>query len=221
MKNEDTPNEEIRTVLDTRVMSFGLTNDENEVVRQCLPIKGQELFVVQEPVDLIAHSSSAIIIRGEALDEDSIEMFFSFYNEINECTDETVFWIGKPEPPKELKKVFKRYQSFDDLEIQLKYHLLAAHRKTKKIKVFSKQLAGSLKTLSLIRTKPGIKTSELAKALEEPERTILRYIAAMQSAGEWIEYDREKRGWYLQYGQSIFFDAVYDGHHWEKGGNEK
>lgn len=38
-----------------------------------------------------------------------------------------------------------------------------------------------------------------------PLRIIQRNISTLQAAGEWIEYDTKKRGWYLQNGVSILF----------------
>ena len=68
-----------------------------------------------------------------------------------------------------------------------------------------------LKTLSLIRKHPGITSKELASRVSVPLRTIQRTIAALQAAGEWIEYDRTLRGWKLFDGVSVLFGDVWDG----------
>ena len=87
----------------------------------------------------------------------------------------------------------------------MKYRLLNAHRKKKEVKNFSKQISDSLVILSSIRSHPDIRTQELSEKLELPIRTIQRHIAALQAAGEWIEYDTKKHGWQLQSGISILF----------------
>ena len=188
-----------------RVISFGLTSMENQLLQKSLPLKDYELLDTDAHTDLIAISSSAIIIRAESLDDEAREMILDFYSEINGCTDESVFWIGEPRPPKNLQKWIKCYDSFDAFSENMKYHLLTAHRASKKAKEFSGQLADCLQILAAVRAKPYIKTAELAKMTEKPLRTVQRYMATIQATGEWLEYDYSKKGWYLQDGVSILF----------------
>jgi len=61
-----------------------------------------------------------------------------------------------------------------------------------------------------IRNKPGIKTQELAERLEKSDRTVQRYIATLRAAGEWIVYDTEKKGWYLECGTSQLFEVYFE-----------
>ena len=135
-------------------------------------------------------------------------MILDFYSEINGCTGESVFWIGEPRPPKNLQKWIKYYDSFDAFSENMKYHLLTAHRASRKAKDFSKQLGDCLQIMQAIKEKPGIRTQELAHEVGISVRTTQRYIVALQYAGEWIEYDGKKKGWYLQYGTSPYFDKM-------------
>lgn len=188
-----------------RIICFGLSEEQNALVQNYLPAKGYELLVTDCPTDLIAINASALIIYAPSLDSASVEMIFDYYTEVGNSADETVIWLGAPEPPKVLRKVLKCYDSFDSIADNLKYHLLTAHRKSRKSRDFSKQLADGLLILSLIRKNPGIKTQELAERTNLNTRTVQRYITALQQTGEWLEYDTAKRGWYLQYGASILF----------------
>ncbi len=206
MKKFLAPNGEYITVPDGIVTTFGLSEEQNKLVKNALPTKGYKLFNTDVPTDLIAISAAAIIINAAALDTDSREMVFDYYTEVGDCTDETVFWIGNPKPPKHLRTKFKCYEGFDALAVNLKYHLLSAHSKSKKAKDFSKQLMDCLLIMKLIRSRPGIRTQELADALELSTRTAQRYISTLQAAGEWIAYDHTKKGWYLQNGVSPLFD---------------
>ena len=63
----------------------------------------------------------------------------------------------------------------------------------------------------MIRQHPGITTQKLADELELSIRSVQRYIAALQAAGEWIEYDRTIKGWKLFHGFSALFGEVWDG----------
>lgn len=206
MKTFLAPNGEYITVPDGRVTSFGLSDEQNKVVKNALPVKGYELLDTDASSDLIAISAAALIINAAALDTDSREMVFDYYTEVGDCTDETVFWIGSPKPPNHLRAKFKCYENFDKLAVNLKYHLLSAHSKSKKARDFSKQLMECLLIMKLIRSRPGIRTQEIVDELELSTRTVQRYISTLQAAGEWIAYDHTKKGWYLQDGVSPLFD---------------
>lgn len=194
-------------VPDDRVMTFGLTKMQNESVGKVLPIKECELYVTDVPEDLIAISASAVIINAEKLSKSNVDMMFDYYTEIGKSADETVYWIGVPEPPKQLQKVIRTYSCFDELSVELKYQLLTAYRKSRKAKDFSRKMADCIKIISLVKARPGIKTQEIAGRLEVSTRTVQRYISTLQVAGEGIEYDNTKKGWFLPGNYSILFEG--------------
>ena len=196
-----------------RIITFGLTEQQNAIVNEQKPHKDYEIFDTDAPTDIIAIGSVAMIIQASKLDEDSVGFICDYYLQINGCTDETVVWIGEPKPPRSLHSFFKCYNSFEEIEDKLKYILLNAHSKTKKASDYSERLAISLKILSLIRKHPGITTQKLAEETSVTVRSVQRYIAALQTTGEWIEYDRTKRGWKLLDGVSILFGDVWNGGH--------
>ena len=178
---------------------------KNRVVQAAAPIKDFELYITDVATDIFAISASAIIIDAAAISDDSREMIFDFFIEVGNQANQTVFWLGYPKPPHPLRARFRCYQNFEELAVKLKYHLLSAHRKSKKAIDFSKKLADSLQILSMIRSYPGIRTQELSQQLELPTRTVQRYISTLQAAGKWIEYDTAQKGWKLQQGISILF----------------
>ena len=138
-------------------------------------------------------------------------MIFDYYTQVEGCTSDTVIWLGEPKPPKSLQKFFKCYDSFETVEEKLKYLLLNAHSRSKKAFEYSEKLVNGLKILAMIRQHPGITTQKLADKLELSIRSVQRYIAALQAAGEWIEYDRTIKGWKLFHGISALFGEVWDG----------
>ena len=146
-----------------RIITFGLTEEQNDFVKKNIPARDYEVFDTDEPIDLIAISSVAMIIQASAMDKDAIDMMFDYYIQVNGCTDETVIWLGEPKPLKELQKFFKCYSSFNDIEDKLKYLLLNAHSKSKKAADYSEKLVHGLLILSMIRKQPGITTKELAE----------------------------------------------------------
>ena len=178
-------------------------------MRNFLPSKNSEIFDTDEATDLVAIAAEVLIVKADALDKEGRELLLDYYNEVGDSSDEAVFWIGEPCLPKKLVKRFKLFASFDDLENNLKYFLLTAFRKSKRAKAFSEKLIKGIQILSLIRKHPGIKTQELAEQTGSTVRTVQRYISALQAGGEWLEYDRAKKGWALQYGKSVFFGDIF------------
>ena len=54
MKTFLAPNGEYITIPDGRVTTFGLSKEQNELVKNALPAKGYELLDTDAPTDLIA-----------------------------------------------------------------------------------------------------------------------------------------------------------------------
>ena len=199
------PNGKKMPIYEGRVITFGLSSEQNEFVSNNMPSSHYELYETDCVTDIMAVHSIATIIMASAFQENELELITEYYLDIINQTDETVFWIGYPKPLNPLRIKFKCYENFDELALNLKYLLLTAHTKHKKIKSFSKKLADSLMILSMMRNRPGIKTSELASITEMSERSVQRYISTLQATGEWIEYDSVKRGWRLMENVSILF----------------
>ena len=193
---------------DHRILTFGLTEAQNAWVEENLPTRDYEVFDTDVPTDVIAIGCQALIVNAAAMDGDAAGMIFDYYSQVNGCTDETVIWLDEPKPPKELRKFFQCYDSFDAIKDKLKYLLLTAHSKSKKAHEYSEKLVNGLKILALIRNHPGISTQKLSELTELPLRSVQRYIAALQATGEWIEYDRALRGWKLFHGISILYGDV-------------
>ena len=193
---------------DYRINTFGLTQKQNQFVSANLPVRDCELYIADTPTDLIAINCEAMIVNASAMEQDDADMIFGYYQEVNGCTDETILWLDEPKPPKELRKFFKCYDSFDAIKDKLKYLLLSAHSRSRKSYEYSEKLVNGLKILSLIRKRPGISTQKLSELTELPLRSVQRYIAALPATGDWIEYDRTLRGWKLFHGISILYGDV-------------
>ena len=222
MKTFLAPNGNLITIPESRVISFGLTDVQNEIIIENLPTSEYELYETDVATDILAINSDTVIINSSALNDSDREMIDEFYTETNAYLYQMVFWIGSPNPPSHLQNKFTCFECIEMLAVDLKYRLLKSHKRAEKSKIFSKNLADCIQILSMIRLKPGIQTKELAEKTELSARTVQRYIASLQAAGEWIEYDTAKRGWQLQYGCSILFgdcwndDIIIDGENEEE-----
>lgn len=205
MENE---NKKQNSDLVGKIITFGLTDSENETVKENLPTKDYELLDTNVTTDLIAIPAAAVIINGDALEDEGTEELFGYYIELGGFIDETVFWIGEKQLSCLSPKIFHYYDTFEEFSRNLKYHLLTAHNKVKSSKDFSEKLADCIKILALIRLNPGIKTQKLVDEIGRSTRTVQRYIATLQATGEWIEYDPKKKGWYLLDGISFLFGDI-------------
>lgn len=192
------------------ITTYGLSDEQNRYIETCFPTKEYELvncnsYNGDDFIDWIATRSTVFIINAQVLPESVRDMFWDYYNEIGESCDETVIWLGEPLPPDSIKSRFKCYNSFDDITDKLKYLLLTAHKRSNRAVEYCRILEKGILVLSLIKNNPGISTKDIAERTQLSIRTVQRYIEALQTAGEWIEYDSKSKGWKLQNGISILF----------------
>ena len=205
MKKFVAPDGSIISMPEGRVIAYGLSPNEIPFIEKCLSSKDYELYVSDDVRDILAVSCFALIVEADEVNSKDREIITEYYTDLGSNFSETVFWIGYPKPPSCLRTKFRCYENFDELAYILPECLIKAHQKEKKARLLSRNLADCLRILSLIRSKPGINSQELAETLALPLRIIQRNISTLQAAGEWIEYDTKKRGWYLQNGVSILF----------------
>lgn len=186
------------------VVSYGLTDEQNEVIKRNLPSQKCEMVALDCFTDILALNEMAVIVNADTLNHSEQEMLVEYYSEITPFS-ETLVPVGEMRIPEEWKRYVVQYENFDDLAEQIKYVLLGAYRKTKKTESFSSSLANAIMILTQIRLSPYITTKELASKLELSERTIKRYIETLRVAGEWIEYDTRHKGWALVEGKSVLW----------------
>lgn len=193
-----------------KVFTYGLSEEENTKVRKVLPSKEYGLIDEECITSLLAKNYTAVILNTDAMAQDEIDEVCDYYLNIGYCTDEMVVWLGSVPVPAKMKTYVKAYPDFSSIEENLKFLLLTAHRKTKKVEGHSRMLADSLLILSMVRKFPGISTQQLVERTGISERSVQRYIKSIQATGEWLEYNRSKRGWELQYGKSLLFGDVWE-----------
>lgn len=186
------------------IVVMGLNTDEIDIVKKNVPHKECEIIDIDDVRDILAMSEFAVIVRADTLKNEDMNLLYEFYSEIAPFS-ETVMLIGKAQVPDILTRNIMVYADFEELKDKLKYVLLSAYRRQKKSENFSATLANAITILSLIRKQPHITSAELADKLELSQRSIQRYIETLRVAGEWIEYDTEKKGWILTEGKSVLW----------------
>ena len=96
-----------------RIITFGLTNEENSIIKTLVNSKNFEVYDTNVASDLVAILATAIIVNAEKLETDDIELLESYYTEVNTEANEMVFWIGSPKPSIEPQMLFKCFDSFE------------------------------------------------------------------------------------------------------------
>jgi len=167
-----------------QVFTYGLREEENAKVRKALPSKEYGLIDDECITSLLAKNYTAVILNTDAMVQDEIDEVCGYYLNIGCCTDETLVWLGRAPVPAGMKTYVKAYPDFSGIEENLKFLLLTAHRKTKKVEGHSRMLADSLLILSMVRKFPGISTQQLVERTGISERSVQRYIKSIQATGE-------------------------------------
>ena len=201
--------ETIESIRWPNIFIYGLTDEEKDVLEKALPGKEVEITdITGEAVCLVEKIDFAVIINPYNITDDELEFFESFYEDADGCTESIIFTQKKEGVLNKFKAVRTvEYEDLFDMEKKLKYELLQALQKTSKSENYSEKLAMLIKILFTIRSKPYITTKELAEKVEKSDRTVQRYIETLRCAGEFIGYDRQKKGWYLVVdGKSILLD---------------
>ena len=191
-----------------RVLTYGITDEQTIMLLSNIPSADIEVLDVSDCfTDIITTAFIALIVNPYALEPEHIDIF----NEITEefyLNNEKIVFVAD-HPFLDRLKHINRYTIFSDdfeFESKIKYVLLQALQKEKKMKTYSYTISQTIRVLSEIRKHPYISTNQLAEIIERTPRTVQRYINTLICAGEFIEYDRKKKGWYMYENKSILLD---------------
>ncbi len=109
---------------DGRIITFGLTEEENSLLKILARGKNLEIYVADIASDLVALLATVIIVKAAKLETDDLNLLENYYTEVGEDAAETVFWIGSPLPTLYLQRLFKCHNKFDDIVPEIKNMLL-------------------------------------------------------------------------------------------------
>ena len=189
------------------VMVYGITDEQFEIICDELPNKEIRVFdATEQYTDIVALPHIAAIFNPDVVNEDIIDFLNSFSDEVMHYTEKFIFTKNHPVLQKLNKNV--KYIVFDDdveLKSKIKFLLLDAMRANKRNETYSDTIAQTIRVLSEIRKHPYITTAELAEIIERNAKTVQRYITTLNCAGEFIEYDRKKKGWHLPDNKSVLW----------------
>ena len=184
--------EEIRTV--DRVLTFGLSEEENAFVEKQLPNKQCELMPTDFVTDLYAYKSVAVIIRARALSIRGLRELESYYRELVNAPT-MMIWLGEPKLSVRLMRMMRYYNTWDDLRGELKSLLTASFKQVNEIRTMREKLALAIRILRLVEQYPGIRSRAIAETLSISKRSVQRYIHVLRCADDSVQYDASVHGW--------------------------
>lgn len=189
------------------VLIYGLSDQQIKMVEDNLPNTNTIVMDCTECfTDIIAHAYIAVIMNPDYLELENIEYFNEFANDVGAYSEKIIF--TKPHSLLNALQNNVKYIVFnDDFDFQdkIRYVLLEASRDDKRSNSYSDTISQTIRVLSEIRKHPYITTAELAEIIERNPRTVQRYITTLVCAGEFIEYDRKRKGWFLYENKSILW----------------
>ena len=186
---------EVRLV--ERVLTFGLSEEENAFIREQLPSKNCELMATDFVTDLYAYRSFAVIIRAQALSKDGLQELELYYREL-ENTSTAILWIGEPTLSERIMRMLHCYVAWDDLRDGLKPLLASSYKQVNEIRTMRDKLALAIHVLRLIERYPGIRSRALAESLFISRRSVRRTIDLLRNADESVKYDVSIHGWTIE-----------------------
>lgn len=189
------------------ILTYGISDKQTQLLLKNLPSSNIVITDVSECfTDIIATNYIAVVINPDVL----LNAHIDYLNEMCEdfiITNERIVFVKNHPILKELKNRNKYIVFSDDFEYgaKIKYILLDALREEKKMQNYSDTISQTIRVLSEIRRKPYISTAQLAAIIERTPRTVQRYINTLICAGEFLEYDRKKKGWYIFQNKSVLW----------------
>lgn len=191
----------------SNVLIYGITDEQLVFVHENLPNTNTMMIECSDCfTDIVATAYIAVIINPDLLTTENIEYFNELVADVGNTSGTLIF----TKPHHILNQLSKsvKYQVFaDDFEFEdrIKYILLESSRTEKRNSAYSDTISQTIRVLSEIRKHPYITTTELAEKIERNVRTVQRYITTLNCAGEFIEYDRKKKGWFLYENKSVLW----------------
>ncbi len=189
------------------VLVYGISDEEFAIICEELPSNDIRVIDCSDCfTDIIALPYIAVIINPDLLAREHIEYFNDYANEVLYFTEKIVFTKNHAVLSALNKNVKHTVLNGEfELKAKIKFLLLEATRSERRNDTYSDTIAQTIRVLSEIRKHPGISTAKLAEIIERNAKTVQRYITTLNCAGEFIEYDRKKKGWFLFENKSVLW----------------
>jgi len=100
------------------ILTYGLNSEQFDLLKAAVP----EYYVLEKAetvADFMATNMVCNVICAEKLSQDSLNILLHYYLDIFDVIAERVVWIGAIELPKELQNRFARYNTFQDMLLNI------------------------------------------------------------------------------------------------------
>ena len=200
-------NHKAKTKCNKTILTYGISAEQTDLLFKNLPATDIEVIDCSDCfTDIIATNYIALIINPNLLTDEHVDYFNEMAKDFL-ITKEKIIFVEEHPILDGLTNDIK-YTVFSDnfdFESKIKYILLEAMREERKMKTYSDTISQTIRVLSEIRRHPYISTVQLATIIERTPRTVQRYINTLICAGEFLEYDRKKKGWYIFENKSVLW----------------
>ena len=198
-------NEKIKPTKD--VLLYGLSTDETNVILKEIPYNYIRVLDCTDCfTDIIALPYIAVVINPDLLVEENIDYFNYMAESLLYFPEKIIF--TKPHPILSTLSSNVKYTILNgviEIKANFKYLILDAIKTSNRSANYSSTISQTIRILSEIRKNAYITTAELSKIIERSPKTVLRYITTLNCAGEFIEYDKSKKGWFLYDNKSLLW----------------
>lgn len=186
-----------------QISTYGLTEDEFQLVKNSILKSSIEIFQEITPVDAVMRRRIfALVMNLDRSTTNQREFLQGIYEEFI-WFPETLIFTGEFRPEWSVTGQIIYTKNLRELEPDLRQILQAAYSKTRNTENFSQGLIRSFQIAREIRNRPGVTTAKLSEDLFLSEHLINWYIILLQSSQELIEYNEETGGWnYFDDGES-------------------
>ena len=189
------------------IITFGLTESQNQVIRSHLKNTKSELINADSCVELITSNYFVSIINQKKLKDNDIKSLITFYSEIDGKLSKTIILTENTTALSTVSNATV-FQNFNDLQNNINIIIKKAYRKIKNAENNATTLSYAIMILSQIRNHPYITTYELSQKINRKPPVVQRYIEILRIAGESIEYDKKAKGWKLKNRKSILMGDI-------------
>ena len=100
------------------ILTYGLDDEQFDLLKGAVP-EYYALEAAETVVDFMATNTVCNVICAEKLSQDSLNILLHYYLDILDVIAERVVWIGAIELPKELQNRFARYNTFQDMLLNI------------------------------------------------------------------------------------------------------
>lgn len=196
---------------DIPIIAFRTDKVINDMLQSIAAELKLEICYSKIVTDLIAFSSFMDIINPKSLtakDMEDMQAFFSYLKEAEDSKSLCIIFTSTPafKIPKGVEKFIIKTPAIIDegyLKLKILNKRAAAARHNKQNRDYDRKIFRLLKILKVLKSDGVLHVADMCNEFNVSPKTVHRDIELWNALGEFIEYDRNKKGFVLVYSNTI------------------